>query len=191
MNPLTGATVNLVNAIDGNDVVTSLIRELERACEIADILDDNSYGRTSEDESSIGAHIRHNLEFVNELLNGIAERRVDYSARRRDVRIELDRLYAIEQITFACERLENLTVGVMASLVMVRSEVDCDVWHTSSVSREIEFLHSHTVHHYALIAGRITDAGFVADAPFGVAPSTLRYRESIEQERDSFAAATG
>jgi hypothetical protein len=61
---------------------------------------------------------------------------------------------------------------------MVRSEVDEDLWHTSSISREIEFLHSHTVHHYALVARRMTDAGYFTDATFGVAPSTLRFRQA-------------
>lgn len=158
--------------------VESLIGEIGRAIEIVNALDDDSYSRTVGDESSIGAHIRHNLEFVNELLNGIAERRVDYSARMRDARVENDREYAARQMSFACGRLSGLTIGILASLVMVRSEVDEDLWHTSSVSREIEFLNSHTVHHYALVARRVAEAGFFTDATFGVAPSTLRFRDS-------------
>jgi hypothetical protein len=172
--------MELVSETSQRSVVTSLISELQRAIDLVHKLDDDRYALATEGESSIGAHIRHNLEFVNELLNGIAARRVDYSARKRDVRVEVDRGHAIDQLSFACDRLKSLTVGVLAALVMVRSEVDEDVWHASSVSREIEFLHSHTIHHYALVAERILEAGSSADPTFGVAPSTLRYRAALE-----------
>ena len=171
--------MDLINETCRNSAIGSLIDELERACEIVNRLDDDAYALGWSGESSIGAHIRHNLEFVNELLNGIAERRVDYNARRRDIRVEIDRAYAIEQISFAGSRLRSLTVGILASLVMVRSEIDEDVWHTSSVSREIEFLHSHTVHHYALVARRMADLGMQTDPTLGVAPSTLRFRAAV------------
>lgn len=172
--------MDLTDETTQSSVVASLIFELERATELVQKLDDDQYALAMDGENSIGAHIRHNLEFVNELLNGIAERRVDYNARQRDVRVEVDRGFAIEQLSFACDRLRSLTVGILASLVMIRSEVDDDIWHASSVSREIEFLHSHTIHHYALVAGRIAETGFRTDPTFGVAPSTLQYRAAIE-----------
>lgn len=172
--------MELVNETTQISAVTSLIKELERAIDLVHKLDVDQYALAMDGESSIGAHIRHNLEFVNELLNGIAARRVDYNARKRDVRIEIDRRHAIEQLSFACDRLHCLTIGVLASLVMVRSEVDEEIWHASSVSREIEFLHSHTIHHYAVVARRISEAGSRTDSTFGVAPSTLRYRAALE-----------
>src|SRR5690349_11106495 len=41
-----------------------------------------------EDYKLVGAQFRHNLDFVNSLLNGLKEGRVDYNARQRDPRIE-------------------------------------------------------------------------------------------------------
>ena len=57
----------------------------------------------------------------------------------------------------------------------------CDAeqrWIVSTISRELQYLASHTVHHYALIALHLRDAGFTTDPDFGVAPSTLKHREA-------------
>ena len=159
-------------------MIERLITELENGIEMTADLDDATYRCRRDGESPIGAHIRHNLDFVNALLNGIAERQVDYTSRLRDPRVENDREYAIAQLAFACRRLRALDDQLIAHLVVVRSEIDEDVWHTSSLSREIEFLHSHTVHHYALIKQLIEDdIGPAVAKGFGIAPSTLRFRE--------------
>ena len=160
-------------ALDG------LIAELERGIRIAGEVSRDAYTAAMNGGASAGAHLRHNLDFVNALLNGLAERRVDYADRPRDPLVETHRGHAIEQMRFAISRLENLTPDILGRIVMVRSEIDADIWHTSSVSREIEFVHSHTVHHYALIARQLASAGFDVGADVGVAPSTLRYRSSI------------
>lgn len=154
--------------------VESLVAELNKGIAITRRLDDLEFASGRDGGSSIGAHIRHNLDFVDALLNGIAERRVDYNARARDTRVETDREHAAARLSFACSRLKTLTPELVSTLIMVRSEIDEDVWHASSVSREIEFLHSHTVHHYALIAKLATSVSF--NDTFGVSPSTLRSR---------------
>lgn len=161
-----------------NRLIESLLAELERGTAIIRSLDDRAFASCPDGQSSIGAHIRHNLDFVNALLNGIAERVVDYDARPRDRRVENDRQHAIDEMLFACARLRNITDDLITGLVLVKSEVDEDAWHTSSVSRELEFVHSHTVHHYAFIARLVAAAGRTVDEEFGVAPSTLRYRAS-------------
>jgi hypothetical protein len=46
----------------------------------------------------------------------------------------------------------------------------------STIRRELQFLLSHTVHHYALIAIILKIQGFDCDEDFGVAPSTLKYQ---------------
>jgi hypothetical protein len=124
----------------------------------------------------VGAQFRHNLDFVNALLNGVAERRIDYNARRRDPSVETVPAYAVEQMLFAIRRLEGFRPDVLKGLVLVRSEVNEGRWHTSSISRELEFLHSHTVHHHALIAKILSSAGHFIGEDVGVAPSTLRFR---------------
>jgi hypothetical protein len=161
------------------DTLRSLLVELERGVAIIRNLEVETFQATETGNGSIGAHFRHNLDFVNSFLNGLAERRIDYNARARDTSVETRPAYAVEQMQFAMRRLDSLEPEIFDRIVMVRSEINVDVWSVSSVAREIEFLHSHTVHHYALIARLLPS---LADlTTFGVAPSTLRYRAATNQ----------
>lgn len=177
---LTSGSLNMDLSEDKRrSAVDALIGEMERGIAIIRSIDEDDFALGLDGESSIGAHIRHNLDFVNAVVNGIVVRRIDYNARVRDSRVECEPEYAIARMRDAVERLKDLEQHLLTSLVMVRSELDEDVWHASSVLREIEFLHSHTVHHYALVAKLMTARGHTTCKEFGVAPSTLRFRESV------------
>lgn len=123
----------------------------------------------------IGAHFRHNLDFANSFLNGLEIGKIDYEKRERNEQIEQNRGFAIEQIVFLIHRLQNLSNEILEREILVASEVETDVWHKSSVARELEFLHSHTIHHHALIAEKLSNSGVNVTADFGVAPSTLKF----------------
>jgi hypothetical protein len=69
--------------------------------------------------------------------------------------------------------------GHLEAEVLVRSEIDPDVWHSSSVGRELEYVLSHTVHHHALIAEKLAAIGVYIERHFGVAPSTLEYWKAL------------
>jgi hypothetical protein len=158
-----------------NPLLLSVIGELERGCELIKRLDDLTYIRSATGTGHVGGHFRHNLDIVNNFLIGIAERRIDYNRRERDIRIETDREYAVEKLDLAKRRIGNLNDGILERLVSVRSEVNPTTWLPSSVTRELEFVHSHTVHHHALIAEKLAGFGIAVNENFGVAPSTLKY----------------
>ncbi len=125
--------------------------------------------------SSVGAHFRHNVELVIGLLNGIETGSVDYAARERDERIATDRDHAIAAMRTAADGIRQIGAGELQATLMVRSETDSRIECVSSVGRELEFLVSHTVHHYALIAFKLELLGISVPADFGVAPSTVRF----------------
>jgi hypothetical protein len=52
----------------------------------------------------------------------------------------------------------------------------------SSVGRELQTLSSHTIHHFALIGMTLLAHGVAVDPDFGMAPSTLRYKQSMKAE---------
>ncbi len=155
--------------------IASLICELDRAVRMIALLDDINYRRQSNGSGSVGAQFRHNLDFVASFLRGVAIGRVDYSARQRDIRIENDRGAAIAQIQVLKAEVEKLAFRSLSSGLSVRSEIDKELWLPSSVFRELEFVHSHTVHHHALIAEKLFGFGMEVEKDFGVAPSTLQY----------------
>ena len=149
------------------------------AIEMLRSIDDEAYAHV-EDGGSIGKHIRHNLNFLEAVLAGIGSGRIDYAARSRDVRIETNRSFAIAKIEEVLDALRGLSESFNRNVTVV-SEADPAIVHSSTISREIEFALSHTIHHHAIIRRMLNDAGSELAADFGVAPSTLEYwRRRVE-----------
>jgi len=129
--------------------------------------------------SSIGAHIRHNLDHYACFLAGLPGGRIDYTARPRNTRIETERAVALDEFARVCRAFEAMN-GFHGSL-QVRSESTPDSAPApSSMARELEFLLSHTVHHYAIVAILCRLQDIAVEDGFGVAPSTLRHRAECE-----------
>ena len=151
---------------------------LDQGLRLLDDLDDDLYQAPGADGgSSIGAHVRHCIDFFERFLAGLEDGRVDYDARGRDPRIAADRNVARSRFLAVRERLEQLTVDDASRTLTVRADAAAaaaeTTWCPSSVGRELQVLLSHTVHHYALIALCLRAHGVVPPPGFGVAPSTL------------------
>jgi uncharacterized damage-inducible protein DinB len=131
----------------------------------------------------VGSQFRHILDHYRSFLRGWAEGRVDYDARDRDRLVETDRAEAARVARLIIERLELIHVEDGDRILMV--QMDCGGndgvpdWRPSSVGRELQFLVSHTVHHYALIRLLLLDQGIEAGADFGTAPSTLAWQHGV------------
>lgn len=126
--------------------------------------------------STPGGHLRHVIDHYLGLLDGLPTGRVDYEHRSRDPRIESEAGYAAGIIDGIIARLSAMD-GEDAALE-IRSESageENQSWGKTSLMRELEFLLSHTVHHYALIATMCRLLGHEPSADFGMAPSTLKY----------------
>ena len=126
--------------------------------------------------SSVGQHIRHCVEHYEEFLYAMAEQReLDYEKRPRDLKVETDPDEAVR-------RIEGIRKSLQTHVVECH---DILVWDNgltaparSSVTREVQYLLSHTVHHFALISVIASLSGMKVPRDFGIAPSTLKYRES-------------
>lgn len=158
-----------------NALVKRLAEEFFRGARLIGKIEDLIYRQTADGAGSIGGHFRHNLDFASAFLKGITEGKIDYNRRERDLRVEENRLYAINRFALTICRLRNLPPEIFQKKVSVRSEIDAEVWHESGAMRELEFLHSHTVHHHALIAEKLNRLGVKVSGDFGVAPSTLKF----------------
>ncbi|HEV8146186.1 MAG TPA: hypothetical protein VGP79_07395 [Bryobacteraceae bacterium] len=141
---------------------------LRQASDLLNRLSSSAFGEVS-------GHMRHILEFYECFLEGLPSGRIDYDARKRDQSIERSAVAADARIHLLSDRLKTAPELRGDALVWVRLE-ESDA--TSSVGRELQVLSSHTVHHFALIALTLRAHGVAVDPKFGVAPSTLRYRES-------------
>ena len=160
--------------------MTLLADELEMSMELVTTVPEHLYVKAEPGRGSIGAHIRHNLDFVTALLRGVLIGSIDYTDRQRDARVENDRRYAGWKIREAIQSLTSCARIDPGTLLMVRSELRREVRHRSSFSREVEFVHSHMVHHHALINERLNGLGLSLPAGLGVAPSTQAYQDRLK-----------
>ena len=162
-------------------LLESVIAELLRGIDLMNRIDTAAYTRASARSGSVGAQFRHNLDFVNSFLKGLISGKIDYELRERDPLVETDRRYAAAKFAAAIGTLCKLRQTDLEKTVLVRSEADEGLFHSSAGSRELEFMLSHTVHHHALIAEKLEAARVRVAREFGVAPSTLKFwkRERI------------
>ncbi len=136
--------------------------------------------------ASVGAHLRHQADFLAAFLRGWPARAVDYDARDRDERLEREPARAVAWLRRLSDQLGLLEGLDPRSRLRVRMEASPSgeretAWQDSSLGREIVFLLSHTIHHQALIAAALRARGLDPGSDLGVAPSTLQHRSATER----------
>lgn len=128
-------------------------------------------------ESTVGGHVRHVLEFFQSFILSIDSKVIDYDNRNRNKMMEVNREYAISILDKILCEVDKISEEMLSEEVTVKESVSIEfkASASSSFGRELMFLVSHLVHHMAIIKFMIPkgDAGF--DDDFGKAPSTQIY----------------
>lgn len=168
-------------------VVNSNIFFLEQGIELLESVSDELY--TSNNgmytKSGIGIHFRHIIEHYFSLIH-CEDGLIDYDARERDLHLENDRSFMISSMKQVIGNLKNLEEErLLQEEILVRSNEGINEKKAplskSTRRRELQFLISHTVHHYALIGLILKTMGFNPKDDFGVAPSTLKHEFETTQ----------
>lgn len=113
----------------------------------------------------VGSHFRHCIDFYRSFLTAVGTGRINFDDRVRDERVESSRLFATTRLQAMIKGLQSLSGADHQREAQVILEGSS--WSRSSVKRELQFLLSHTIHHYALIALALRLQGFDpgADVP--------------------------
>jgi hypothetical protein len=129
--------------------------------------------------STIGGHFRHNLDHYAAFIKGYSTGRVDYDDRGRNRETELDPEAARKQLGSQLDRLSHITEKDLEKALQIRMDDGGEsAWSRTTVRRELQFLLSHTIHHYALVVSISTANDYNTFPPkFGVAPSTIHFQE--------------
>ena len=177
----TACLMNLLTVTGRMDtLIEDCIGCLEQGVELLEHMDGASYRLRCANcfSSAIGGHIRHNADHFEQFLRGWASGSVDYDARSRDLEIEREPAKAIALMRTLADRLRLIPESELDAPLQVKMDGGHDAqWAASSLRRELQFLISHTIHHYALIVFMARSSGFEAiPEGFGVAPSTLKHR---------------
>jgi uncharacterized damage-inducible protein DinB len=130
--------------------------------------------------SSVGGHVRHNLDHIEALLNGLDNGTVDYDARQRDTEVERSRRSAVDALRWLEFRFlatewpqpdQPLALSVLLAPDIPPVEVE------TTLGRELAFVLSHTIHHNALIGVMAKLFGIPLPENFGYAPSTIAHQQ--------------
>jgi hypothetical protein len=125
----------------------------------------------------VGMHLRHVIEHYEALLNPAETGVVDYDRRPRDPRLERDpalaraRLHALQRLLALAPDLQQ----PVAVRVLVGVDGDFALQVPSSIARELVFVASHAVHHYALLRRHCEEQGIALAPVFGRAPATVAH----------------
>jgi hypothetical protein len=134
---------------------------------------------------AVGPHVRHILEHYQALilhLDSPDSPSVDYDARDRDRVVQSQpeatkaRLRAVGARLDALATQPGLVLEMPIQTCLKTGEAgDMELTVPSTLGRELLFLSSHTVHHFALLGHYCKAAGVEMGADFGKAPATVAF----------------
>jgi hypothetical protein len=137
----------------------------------------------------VGSHLRHVIEHYEALLFGARAGVVDYDNRPRYALLERSARIADARLRALQVRLRAHDGGDAARPLQVlgrfglRGEFEFVV--PSSLDRELAFLASHTVHHFALLLPLLQPRGIALGEHFGKAPATVAHALAAASLRSS------
>ncbi len=155
-------------------------------CQLADVIsemEEKDFVKPSPtlSNSTVGQHLRHTLEFFFCLEQGFEKGLVNYDKRAHDKLIESDKFIALAAIDRIKEFIANQKSDKALKLE-VGYERDSELCLTIDTNyfRELTYNIEHAVHHMAIMKIGIREVAHNIQLPadFGIAVSTLRYKES-------------
>ena len=154
---------------------------LEQLNQFIATLDTAHYIFNDEHTSSIGMHIRHIIEFYQELLRSadITATHICYDDRKRCMELENNPSFASETINHVIKQLDTLVYLSDKAIILSCMSADGNYHNMpSTMIREAYFVHDHTTHHMAIIAMLARALNIMIDSKFGVAQATLRHKRN-------------
>lgn len=152
--------IDLVNKLDENDISTRL-----------EILS----------SSSIGEHIRHVLEFYTCLFES-ENGEINYDTRRRNIELETSSDAINDVIKDIIKKLPDLSLDESVKVTGSYQEIETTpISISSTLGRELAHCLEHAIHHLAIVkmAVKAKFPHVILDDNFGVAYSTIRYRNEL------------
>lgn len=132
--------------------------------------------------ATIGQHLRHTLEFFVCLEQGYENGIVNYDKRQHDKAIENDKFVALGTINKVLDFVNQKPADkrMVMEVGYMHDSDECVLVETNFM-RELTYNIEHAVHHMAIMKIGIREVApdTVIPKSFGVAVSTLRYREEV------------
>jgi hypothetical protein len=129
---------------------------------------------------SVGLHLRHVIEHFEALLGPPRHHVADYDSRPRDASLERSASLARRRLLALRQHLARRVS--LDEPVCVRGKGglggEFDFRVNSTVGRELVFVASHAIHHFALLKVHCQQRGIRLRADFGKAPATIAHERA-------------
>lgn len=123
--------------------------------------------------ATIGEHSRHVIEMFGCLEQGYESGTVNYDLRKRNLLMQTDTDFAIQNLIELQENLEKINKKMWLEI----GKIDPKTTIETNYERELWYNFDHCIHHQALIkVGVLFLENIHLDPDFGVAPSTIKHR---------------
>jgi hypothetical protein len=161
-------------------LILSINNSLKDLIDLLDQITNSEYSKpcAALSNSTIGEHSRHIIEMFQCLENNYYSGIVNYDKRDRNVLIQTDAQYAINQIGV----IQN-SLGKENKKIELRQIIDGEeILVESNYLRELLYNLEHCIHHQALIkVAVLQNPAILVGNNFGVARSTIEYRNQCAQ----------
>lgn len=136
------------------------------------------------EDGTIGGHYRHCLEHFEPLFQANSTT-INYDLRKRDPEIEGNLDAAITRTRHFASLCKHITNLPLDQSITIQGQVTYGnnglANAQSTLAREWMYAIAHAVHHYAIIGIMCNLSGIQLPESFGIAPSTIQYRQSLLQ----------
>jgi hypothetical protein len=159
---------------------------LSQLTHLVEQIEESDFSKPSEalGNSTVGQHLRHTLEFFICMENGFKSGVINYDKRAHDKLVETDKFIALSTLGRITEFIAAINTSKPLKLevsydLLAESFITID----TNATRELVYNIEHAVHHMAIMKIGIREvAPYIKLASdFGVAASTVRYKESSLQ----------
>ncbi len=130
----------------------------------------------------VGPHLRHVIEHYESWLGALGGEQIDYDRRARDAALERSPALARTRLESIQQRLAHWPRLQLSTPLRVRADIgmagESSCMAESSVGRELLFVTSHAVHHFALLQLHCRQHGISIGDDFGKAPATVAHERA-------------
>lgn len=161
-------------------LISSINNSLNELIELLNQLPNEEYTKQCQhlSNATIGEHTRHIIEMFQCLENFYESGLVNYDKRDRNLRIQTDTDFAIENINIVKDNLLKENKKIELQQIIDGDEIRIE----SNYFRELLYNLEHCIHHQALIKVAVLQCEYVkVNDDFGVARSTIEYRNQCAQ----------
>ena len=169
-------------------LVNACINILSQLTTLVEQISESDFTKPSQalSNATIGQHIRHTLEFFICFEQGSSQGVINYDKRAHDKLIESDKFIALATLSRITDFISSFSEEQVLKLE-VGYDTDSEEFITieTTATRELVYNIEHAVHHMAImkIGVREITPAIKLPSDFGIAASTLRYKESTTISR--------